>query len=192
MTPSSPKPISPYAAAATVDLVNIDEMATVRHLHASSARKLAAGMLSELEIEAFAEYVYSDAYAARIAQTVQAGRLVAARLSNMLVATAGWIPANDSGNVARLVGVFVSPLFAGKGIGRLVVERIEAQARLGGFQTFAIRAPLGASGFFEHLGYSAASHGVWPLTRETALPVAFLRKSEARLVRPQPPEGDDD
>lgn len=169
-----------------VELVNIDEMSTLRHLHASSARKLAAGMLSDVEIEAFADYLYSDTYAARITQAVQAGRLVGARLSDTLAATAGWVPANDAGNVARLVGVFVSPLFSGHGLGRLVVERIEADARLAGFETFSIRAPLGAAGFFEHLGYAAASYGVWPLTRDCALPVAFLRKSEARLV-PQMP-----
>ncbi len=171
-------------AAAGLGLVTIDEMSTVRHLHATSARRLAAGMLADDEIQAFAEHVYTEPYTTRIAQAVNAGRMVGARLSGELIATAGWTPANDTGSVARLIGVFVSPLFAGQGFGRLVVERVEADARQAGFGSFTIRAPLGAAGFFEHLGYEAASHGVWPLTREIALPVAFLRKTDPVAVLP--------
>ena len=79
-------------------------------------------------------------------------------------------------SVARLVGVFISPLYARLGIGRRLVAAVEVQARRAGFTTFTIRAPLGASPFFERVGYEVASHGVWPITREVALPVAFLRK----------------
>lgn len=170
-------PPSAFAGAARIDLVTIDEMSSLRHLHALSARRLAAGLLSEVEIEAFAEHVYSDGYVQRMAHAVRSGRMTGARLSDALVATAGWVPADDAGNVARLIGVFVSPLFAGKGLGRMVVERAEADARMAGFTVLTIRAPLSAEGFFHKLGYEPASHGVWPLTRETAMPVAFMRKA---------------
>ncbi len=156
----------------------IDDMSNVRHLHASSAKRLAAGMLSDAEIRAFVAHIYTDGYSARIADVAAAGRLVLARLNGELIGSAGWLVANDTGAVARLIGVFVSPLFARQGIGRLLVTAAEAQARQAGFATFTVRAPLGASVFFEHLGYEAASHGVWPLTRDVALPVAFLRKPD--------------
>ncbi len=159
-------------------VVGIDEMSNVRHLHASSARRLAAGLLSEAEITAFTQHIYSEPYSARIAEIVLASRLAAARLGGELVGTAGWIPTNDSGAIARLIGVFVSPLYSRKGIGRVLVTTAEAQARQAGFRTFTIRAPLSASRFFEQLGYDVASHGVWPLSRDIALPVAFLRKAD--------------
>lgn len=162
----------------------IDDMSSVRHLHASSAKKLAAGMLSESEIIGFAAYIYTEGYSARLAELVLAKRLTAARLGTDLLGTAGWTPANDSGAVARLIGVFVSPLYAQRGIGRRLVEAAEAQARQAGFTVFTMRAPLGASGFFERLGYGVASHGAWPLTREVSLPVAFLRKVDPMPVRP--------
>lgn len=158
--------------------VEIDHMSDVRYLHVLSARRLAAGMLSEGEITAFASHLKSEPYSARLAEIVQAKRLMAARLGNALAGTAGWIPANDAGAVARLVGVFVSPLYARLGIGRLLVETVEGHARQAGFGVFTIRAPLGASGFFANLGYEVASHGVWPLDRDTAVPVAFMRKTD--------------
>ena len=159
-------------------------MSSIRHLHASSARRLTAGMLSEAEIAAFALHIYSDAYSARMAEVVHAGRLTAARLHGELLGTAGWTPANDAGSVARLLGVFVSPLHARRGIGRLVVEAAERQARQAGFTVFTIRAPVGAAGFFELAGYEVSSSGVWTLTRDVPLPVVFLRKVDPPPPRP--------
>jgi GNAT superfamily N-acetyltransferase len=161
----------------------IDEMSDLRHLHALSARRLAAGMLSDGEIEAFAAHIYSDAYSLRLSEVVRARRLVAARLGSTLVATAGWTPANDSGAVARLMAVFVSPLYARQGIGRMLVDTVEVLAQQAGFAVCTVRAPLGAADFFAALGYEAASHGVWPLDRESAIPVAFMRKVTGRTPR---------
>lgn len=175
---SSPPTGTSLLAAVELGHAAIDEMSSVRHLHASSAKRLAAGMLSEGEIAAFVDHIYTDGYSARISDVVAAGRLSTARLAGELIGSAGWLVASDSGAVARLIGVFVSPLYARHGIGRLLVAAAEAQARQAGFATFTVRAPLGASAFFEHLGYEAASHGVWPLTRDIALPVAFLRKPD--------------
>ena len=174
-----------FLRAVELGPASIDDMSSIRHLHAASARRLAAGMLSESEIAAFAEHIYSETYSARIAEAVLSGRLTAARLSGQLIGTAGWTPANDAGAVARLIGVFISPLHAKRHVGRRLVEAAEGQARQAGFTVYTIRAPLGASGFFERLGYGIASHGVWPLTREVALPVAFLRKVDPILARPQ-------
>lgn len=185
MSGTTTTPANEFHRAIALGTAMIDDMSTLRHLHASSARRLAAGMLSETEIAAFAQHIYSEAYSTRIAEVVQAGRLSSARLHGELIATAGWTPANDAGAVARLVGVFVSPLYAQRGVGRRVVEETEAHARRAGFSVYTIRAPLGASGFFERLGYEVASHGVWPLTREVPLPVAFLRKADRPAARPQ-------
>ncbi len=184
MSTLTPAPVRHgFDEAVEIAVVPIDDMSGIRHLHAASARRLAAGMLSQAEIAAFMEHVYSTAYSTRLSDVVVADRMVGARLNGELIGTAGWLPANDRGSTARLIGVFVSPLYARLGIGRRVVGAAEDQARRAGFSTFTIRAPLGSRDFFESLGYQAASHGVWPLTREVALPVAFLRKVDA------PPQG---
>ncbi len=164
-------------AAVDVGPAQIDEMSTIRHLHASSARRLAAGMLSETETAAFAAHIYSENHSSRVAEAIMSGRLMAARLAGELIGTGGWTPANDAGSVARLIAVFVSPLYARNGVGRRLVSAAETKAQAAGFTVFNVRAPLGASEFFEHLGYEITSHGVWPVDRDVSLPVAFLRKT---------------
>lgn len=174
----------PLLSAVDVGLASIDDMSALRHLHASSARRLAAGLLSETEIRALADHIYTEPYTARASDIVRAERMTAARIGYDLVGTAGWLPANDTGSTARLFGVFVSPLYACCGIGRLLVERVEKQAFRAGYNSFSVRCPLSASGFFERMGYDIASHGVWPMTRETAIPVAFHRKVIPLAQRP--------
>lgn len=181
--PSPPRPEMALADAATLRPVSIDELSSVRHLHAGSVRQLAAGHLSEGELGAFAHYVRSERYADRLIEAVQNGRLVAAELMGSVVATAGWVAANDAGATVRLMAVFVSPLYAHKGLGRLVVDATEAEARRAGYSTFTVRAPIGSIGFFERLGYDVSSHGVWPLPPEQAVPVGFLRKVIAKAPR---------
>jgi GNAT superfamily N-acetyltransferase len=178
MSGSSPiAPTDGISDALEIAPAGIDQMSDLRHLHALSARRLAAGMLSEAEIEAFASYIYTEAYSGRLTEVVQARRLLVARLDGALVASAGWTPANDAGAIARLTGVFVSPLYARQGIGRRLLERVETQALQAGFAICTVRAPLGAAPFFARIGYDVASHGVWPIDRDTALPVAFMRKT---------------
>lgn len=178
------KPEPAFAGAARLRPLTIDELSSVRYLHAVSIKRLAASHLSEAELVAFCAYVNSDAYTERLAEQVRNDRLIGAILMDELVATAAWSPANDSGGVARLMAVCVSPLYALNGLGRLVVAAAETEARKAGFQVFTTRAPIGAIEFFARLGYEVASHGVWTLPSGEPIPVGFMRKlatPDARL-----------
>ena len=169
-------PATSFASAAVLRPLGIDDLAAVRFLHALSIKRLAVSHLSEDELTAFAAYVGSIEYTDRLAQHVKANRLMGAILMDDIIATGGWMPANDSGATARLSAIFVSPLYALHGIGRLVVKAVEAQAMRAGFKTFTARVPIGAVGFFERVGYDVASHGVWTLPNQQPLPVGFVRK----------------
>ena len=140
-------PVTPagtsFASAALLRPITIDELSTVRHLHLMSARRLSASHLSEAELQAFCDHINSDPYTDRLIDQVRQGRLIAATLMDEIVATAGWIPANDSGATARMMAIFVAPLYALHGLGRLVVEAAEAQAAHAGFRVFTHRAPIG-------------------------------------------------
>jgi GNAT superfamily N-acetyltransferase len=163
-------------SAADVRPIGIDDLSTVRYIHAAALRTPAASRLSETEIAAFAAYVYSDAYTGLLVEAARAKRLLGATVGEDLVGTAGWSPADDRGAVARLICVFVLPLFAGCGLGRLLALAAEDQARRAGFRCFTVRATLNASGFFTQLGYEVSSRGVWALGPGQSLPVTFLRK----------------
>lgn len=179
---SNTDPGASFAAAVELRPLTIDAMSAVRHLQATSAKRLAAGYLSDAEISAFTDYIYGQTYSGRMADVCTAGRLFGAWLDGTMIATGGWVIANDDESIARLVGLFVSPLYAGIGLGRLMVEAVEAQAAQAGFSAYTVRVPVGAAGFFAHLGYQPASYGVWPLTREISLPVAFMRAVRPRTI----------
>ena len=181
---SEADPGANFAAAVELRPVTIDTMSAVRHLQATSAKRLAAGYLSDAEISAFTDYIYGQVYSARMADVCTAGRLFGAWLDETIIATGGWVIANDDQSIARLVGVFVSPLYVGIGLGRVMVEAVEAQATQAGYSAFTVRVPVGAAGFFTRLGYEPASYGVWPLTRDIALPVAFMRAVRSPTIRP--------
>lgn len=171
-----PPPRADFATVADLRAVEIDELSDVRYIHAGALRAQAAEQLSQAEIEAFVSYVYSEAYTDRLAEMVRARRLFGVTVDGKLTCTAGWTPANDSGATARLMAVFVAPMFAGVGLGRRLTLAAEADAAQAGFRAVSVRTPVGAVGFFQRLGYGVSSYGVWTLKPECALPVGFMRK----------------
>ena len=164
------------ADAAEIQSVGIDDLSSVRYIHATSLRMLAASQLTEAEIAAVADYVYAGAYSRALAEAVRSKQMIGAWIGPDLVGTAGWSPADDSGATARIWGVSVLPLFRRAGLGHRLVTGAENDARRAGFSAFALRSTSNATGFFAQLGYEISSHGVWALTPEVSLPVAFLRK----------------
>lgn len=171
-----PPPRADLATAGDLRAVVIDELSDVRYIHAGALRAQAAEQLSQDEIDAFVGYVYSEAYTERLAEMVRARRLLGITVDGKLTSTAGWTPANDSGATARLMAVFVGPLFTGVGLGRRVALAAEADAAQAGFRAASVRTPIGAVGFFQRLGYDVSSYGVWTLKPDCALPVGFMRK----------------
>lgn len=176
------------SSAAQLRPVEIDELSNVRYIHASALKSLSAGQLSEFEIEAFVAHVYSETYTSMLAESVRAKRLFGVAVNSQLTGTAGWTPANDSGATARLMAVFVAPMFAGAGLGRLVAHAAEDDAAHAGFAACSVRTPVAATGFFLGLGYEVSSYGVWTLKRDCALPVAFMRRALSK-AEPDNSEG---
>jgi GNAT superfamily N-acetyltransferase len=152
--------------------VGVDQLSDVRYVQSSAFRILAGHDYSAEEVGAFNDHVYSVGYIDLIHRL----HLFGAYIGDELVATSAWCPANDVGEVARITAVFVRPLFNRAGIGTALVRYAEAQAFAHGFTAFSTRAILTSLGFFEQLGYAAASHGVVPLTPSLSLRVAFMRR----------------
>jgi|GEM_PF-689238 len=163
--------------AADIRLVGLDELSTVRYISAAALKaQLGSCLLSEADVANFARYIYSDAYTRWLIEAVGTSRLLGAAIGSELVASAGWLPANDTGAVARLHGLFVRPLFTGAGLGRKLALAAEAQARQAGFSMFTVRAPLSSVEFFSRLGYEVSSRGAWTIGPKQSLQVAFMRK----------------
>ena len=160
--------------------IGVDDWASVRYVHASAYRILVSRDSGDLRADAFAAHVRSQDYADRLLQE----HIHAAWFCGALVGTAGWVPADDGGVIARITSVFVSPLFMRASIGTRLVHNAEARARAAGFERFSTRATIGSIGFFEKLGYEVTAQGVQAAGEGHTMPVAFMRKrgSERELV----------
>ena len=157
-----------------IEPLGIDDLSTVRYIHATSIRLHAAQVLSDDEIKAFTDHVYSDAYAGQLSRV----RLFGARIDGELVGTSGWSFGDDSASGARISSLHVRPLFTRIGIGHALLAAAEAAATVAGFDSFSARATLNSVRFFEHHGYVVTSHGLYPMRPDVGLPVAFMRKAE--------------
>lgn len=171
------KEFSPQATPGPADRiairpVGLDDWASVRYVHSTAFRLLAAGHFTPDECDAFAGFVRSQDYVdLLIAENVQA-----AWLDGELVGTSGWTPADDNGALARITAVFVRPFFTRLGIGRRLVLDAEARARNAGFERFSARVTFNAVGFFEKLGYDITSYGIQPIAAEQGLPITYMRR----------------
>jgi GNAT superfamily N-acetyltransferase len=170
------------AGAAEIRPIGLDDLASVRYIHATSFRMLAAQHYSPEDIDGFTEHVYGVAYTDALAAALHRQQLYGAWLENELVGTAGWSSVDDGGPMARLRYIFVRPLFTRIGLGRRLVLEAEELARQAGFHTFAVHATVNAIGFFARLGYQVTSSAVHPLSSAHALPVAFMQKLDPKAT----------
>ena len=64
----------------------------------------------------------------------------------------GWAALIPRGEVGWLEDLWVEPAWIGRGLGRLLFERVAAEARERGARRLEWEAEPNAAGFYEHLG----------------------------------------
>jgi putative acetyltransferase len=80
-------------------------------------------------------------------------------------------------NTALINATYVSPREVGRGVGRALLEAMEAEATQGGFSQTRLNATLNAVGFYERTGY--VQHGLDQnrLPSGVELPCIDMRKN---------------
>ncbi len=177
---SRPADSASLAGVLAVKPLAIEDLADLRALHVASLRSLAASRLEAEELVAMLCAVGEPGYAERVMRANPVGGWLAGRL----IVTAGWLRTADRATVARIEHVHVDPLFARLGLGRHLVRHVEGMARKCGFREFSARPTLNAVGFFERIGYRAASFGVRNVARGVAVPVAHMRFTPRGELKP--------
>jgi ribosomal protein S18 acetylase RimI-like enzyme len=165
------------AAESLVDMLEIrrlsvDDLSTARYVVGASFARGAAGHYSPPEIGAFAEFVRSPHYA----DILLGNHAYGAFVGSEMVGVAAWSVAEDQSPTARIVAVFVHPLFTGGGIGSRLVEHLENEVHTAGYRALEASVMLNAASLFERLGYLEVRRGVWGLPSGREMPIAFMRK----------------
>jgi len=152
----------------------VDDVAAIRHVHAAATRASAAGYLDDDDISGLVSAINCEAYI----HAVISNGLTAAWIDREIVGTVGWKIADKGQGVARLQMLFVWPMFARGGIGRLLVSHAEAQAHAAGVRRMRVRTTTHQSAFFKRLGYTATAQSALRTVSGGRLPIAYLRKDE--------------
>jgi putative acetyltransferase len=163
------------SACVTLRPVGVDDVSSVRHVHVSSFQVLSGEHHTQEETAAFADMIRRPEYGREVLNN----NVYGAWIDGQIVGTAGWCPGDNRCRTARIRQVFVEPLFAGAGIGGLLLMDAENRALRAGFHLFSVRVAVSAVPFFERHGYIVSSHGVLPTPAGVGMPVVFMRKKNA-------------
>jgi GNAT superfamily N-acetyltransferase len=162
--------LTDYVAVRPLD---IDDYSAVRYLHTSATRAFSSEHLTIDEVDALIEHIQSVEYIDKM----QVSDPMGAWIEGELAGSCGWLAGDDTGNLARIMHLYVSPLFSGCGLGRLLLNEAEKRAMNAGFTQIGVRSIASAAPFFSHMDYDITSYGVQALSSGINIPVVFLRKS---------------
>jgi ribosomal protein S18 acetylase RimI-like enzyme len=171
----------PATAESLVDMLEIrrlsvDDLSTARYVVGAAFARGAAGHYSPPEIGAFAEFVRSPHYA----DILLGNHAYGAFVGSEMVGIAAWSVGEDKKPTARIVAVFVHPLFTGGGIGSRLVEHLENELHAAGYRAVEASVTLNAASLFERLGYLETRRGAWGLPSGREMPITFMRKIGSR------------
>lgn len=152
--------------------LSVDDLSTARYVVSAAFARAAKGRYSAAETDAFAEFVRSPHYG----DLLLGNRAYAAWVGSEMVGVAAWSIAEGKSPTARILALFVHPLFGGHGIGMRLAEYLADEAAAAGYRALEASATLSTVPFFEKLGFLEVRRGAWGLPSGRDLPIAFMRK----------------
>ncbi len=168
---SSPLPDS-LLTLMEIRTLSVDHLSTARYVVGTAFARGAKDHYSNADMEAFAEFVRSPHYA----DVLLGNRTYGAWVGSDMVGIVSWSVGEAPSPTARVVAVFVHPLFSRNGIGTRLTEYLEVEAANAGYRALEISATLNAASFFEQLGYIETARRGWGLPAGHVMPTALMRK----------------
>jgi putative acetyltransferase len=148
------------------------DLDTIGALQEASILALGVAVYSRAQLDAWARFGWQ--YRHKLLD--DGGAFFVASQPDRLVGVGGWSPDSLAAELAWLRYLFVHPDAAGSGIGRQLVEAIEADAGSRGKAGFRVWSSLNAAGFYAALGYRRVRQGRWPLTGTIEIDYLLLAK----------------
>ncbi|MFA5900009.1 MAG: GNAT family N-acetyltransferase [Hyphomicrobium sp.] len=153
--------------------LNVDDLSTARYVVSTAFERGSKGVYSAAETTAFTSFVRSPHYG----DILLGNHAYGAWIGSEMVGVAAWTVSEEKKPTARILALFVHPLFTGQGIGTHLAEYLAQEARAAGYQALEASVMLNATVFFERLGYIETKLGTWALSSGRELPITFMRKA---------------
>ena len=152
--------------------LGVDDLSSARYVVGAAVARAAREHYMPAQVEAVTEFVRSPHYG----DLLLGNRAYGAWIGSEMVGVAAWSIGEGMSPTARILAVFVHPLFDGDGIGSRLIEYLEDEARGAGYRAMEASVTLNASSMFERLGYHETRRGVWGLPSGREIPILFMRK----------------
>jgi len=166
------------SSAISINHVEIDAISTIRKLQHDSYMKLYAQYATDSETVAFSDMLESAKFADELQLTISKRQVFGAFLDHRMVGIAAWSDSPDNQLISRLRFLYVDPFFTRCGVGKTLLNTLEATVTSEQSREFSIRTVVQSMGFFEKASYSTTSYGALPVGNDEAFAVAFMRKAE--------------
>ncbi len=153
--------------------LSVDDLSTARYVIGAAFARSAKEHYSVSDIDAFAAFVRSPHYA----DILLGNHAYAAWVGSEMVGVAAWSASEAQSPTARVLALFVHPLFAGHGIGTRLAEFLKDEAAAAGYRALEASATINAVPFFERLGFLEIRRSVWALPSERDLPIVLMRET---------------
>jgi len=152
--------------------LGVDDLSTARYVVSTSFLRAARQHYSAAQAEGFSAFIRSPHYA----DLLLGNRPYGAWVGSEMVGIAAWSIGESKSPTARILAVFVHPLFGGHGIGARLGEYLSDEARAAGYRALEASVTLNATGFFERLGFLETRRSTSRLPSGRELEVAHMRK----------------
>jgi GNAT superfamily N-acetyltransferase len=155
-----------------IRLLRAADLDAIGALQEASILALGAASYGRDQLEAWARFGWQ--YRRRLLH--EEGAFFVAEVRDRLVGVGGWSPDGQEAGLAWLRYLFVHPVAARGGIGRRLVEVIEADACGRGTAGFRVWSSLNAVAFYAALGYRRIRAGRWPVSGSIEIDYLLLAK----------------
>ena len=144
-------------------------------VHTDSIRELCSRCYSQEEISRWIARQYPEKYE----PFIEKGVMYVAVLNEQVVAFGHVEKFND--DTSEVCGLFVSPACSRKGIGSLVLQFLEAKAKMDGYKYMRLKSSKNAQVFYEANGYQAAEEVQCHCAGDQALCCILMTKSLSNI-----------
>ena len=150
-------------------------MPAIVALQAEALRRLARSVYTSQQIEAFIDMGTMDV------ELIDSGRYYVVELQSKLAACAGWSLEDRGDRPSALVrAVYVHPDWARRGLGRLLMHHVQAQAQQAGCRSLRLIATLSGVPLYQQLGYAQTGVDCFPLSGGLSLAVRHMARPTVR------------
>ena len=150
----------------------IEDSNRIYQIHTSAIKQLCSTHYGEKEISLWAGKQREETYI----PFLEKGDIIVAKKNGNVVGFIHHMESTEDVNGLRVKGLFIDPSFARSGMGRLLMQEVEAIALKKGITIMRVSASLNSLPFYQKMGFTAVEQKLHQITCECAVECVSMVK----------------